>query len=233
MNTDLNATKQDLIIQLFEIEQKLFRKASEIGFRFALAPGRVQRFLEGLENSLLSAAHKNLTDLYNVLTLAQESGVDPWSDREFLALSMRYAKLSFPKEFYDCMSPSLIVEGYDMFRRQTFRNLVFMEVSSYSLLEVTTHEWPMLFHRDQAITEMIIKQAEVNMWKENKVIQSEIPRHYIRELLSEKPQVFEVQQKQFAPLFAGPDQPGGILVISYGKLLGTDQHVDRQALSFI
>lgn len=233
MKNEMNAKKQDLIIQLFEIEQKISRKASDIGFRFALAPARVQRFLEGLEISLLSAAHKNLTDLYNVLTLAQEVGADPWDDREFLALSMKYAKLSFPREFCDHMAPSLVVEGYDMFRRQTFRNLFFMEVSSYSLLEVTTHEWPMLFHRDQEITEAIIKQAEVNMWQENKVIQSEIPRHYIRELLSEKPQVFEVQQKQFAPLFAGPDQPGGILVISYGKLLGADKHVDREALSFI
>jgi hypothetical protein len=212
------------------MEAALGRQLTDIGSRFIKSPARIRTRLESMSEAELSAIYENLSNYSSLLKLAAETGVDPRNDAAFLVLAMREMRLKFPSDFLDILRPKEVVEAYDMNRRQIFRNLHFLEISSYSLLELLSYDWPMLFQRDAEITELIIRQAEQDMWAANYVIRAEVPVHYIRELLCEKPQVCEVQQLYFAPLFAGPNKPGGALSVCAGRSLGP---VDRENLSFI
>ncbi len=120
-----------------------------------------------------------------------------------------------------------------MNRLQIFRNMRFMEISTYSLLEVLSYEWPQLFERSSHITQLIIKQTEKDMWSTNKVIESQIPKHFLRETLSGSPQVLEAQHRLFAPLFSGPGKPGGMLSVGTVRSVVTNVDVATDKITFI
>lgn len=230
MDSQSGLSKSHLIAKLLQIESRLGEQLTAVGGRFVESPARIRARLETMTDSELSAIYENLANYANILELASEKGIDPRDDAALLSLAMRKMKLKFPSDFLDILRPDEVVEAYDMNRRQIFRNLHFMEMTNYSLLEVLSYDWPMLFHRDSKITEIIIRQAEQDMWAGNYVVRADVPVHYLRELLCEKPQICEAQQLYFAPLFAGPNRPGGILSICAGRRLGP---VDRENLSFI
>lgn len=217
----------------FDIENKLAGQLAAVNCRCVKSGPGTRAFLEKKDAVTLKALYANLNIYSSALGMAAETGTDPWDDTAFLVLTMRHLGLKFPNGFLDVLRPNHVVEAYDMHRRQIFRNLYFMEISNYSLLDVLSHDWPMLFHRDNEVTDVIIRQAEQDMWSMNCVIRAEVPVHYIRELLSENPQICEVQQQYFAPLFSGPNQPGGGLVISAARPIGADKSVDRENLAFI
>lgn len=233
MDSQSHLNKAKLISDLFQVEATLGTQLAALKCRFIKSPARIRARLETMAQESLSSLYENLSAYSGALKLAKDSGVDPWDDTAFLTLTMRHLGLSFPNGFLDVLRPKHVVEAYDMHRRQIFRNLYFMEISNYSLLEVLSYDWPMLFHRDSDVTDIIIRQGEQDMWTMNRVIRAEVPIHYIRELLSEEPQICEVQQQFFAPLFSGPNSPGGGLVISSARPIGADKSVDRENLSFL
>ena len=233
MENSENSIKQNLILNLFELEKKLAVQLAAFSCTSRFAPRRIVKRFEMMTTSELEFLGKNVSNFTTCLEVAEETGTDPWDDTAFLILTMRHLGLSFSKDFLDVLAPKHVVEGYDMYRRQIFRNLHFMEVSNYSLLEVLSYDWPMLFHRDSDVTNAIIRQAEQDMWSNNRVIPAEVPVHYIRELLSDEPQICEVQQQYFAPLFSGPNNPGGILVNSSARPMGVDKSIEKNNIAFI
>lgn len=229
----IGPSKPALIEQIFDVERQLAAQLSAVGCRCILSPPRVAERLDQLDLSALDSLYENISNYSSALQMAAETGTDPWDDKDFLVLTMRHLGLKFPDGFLDVLRPNHVIEAYDMHRRQIFRNLYFMEISNYSLLDVLSYDWPMLFHRESEVTDIIIRQAEQDMWSMNRVIRAEVPEHHIRELLSDNPHICEVQQQYFAPLFSGPNRPGGGLVISSARPLGADRSVDRQSLAFI
>lgn len=231
MNTSLREAKQRICNNLFELESMISIRMAALKCPFRMAPPQIHDRFDQLTVSSLESIGVNLKRFLDTLVMAEENGVDAWNDHEFLAISMSYAGLTFPRDFYSHTRADHVVEAYDMNRHQIYRNLHFMEVSNYSLLEVLAYDWPTLFHRDLAVTNLIIQQAEQDMWSENRTIPSKIPVHYIRELLSKEPQICEVQQQYFAPLYSGPNKPGGILVASSAKPMGVE--VRHENVSFL
>ena len=233
MSLSQSSNARNLSAQILNLEERLIRQTYDFGHRMRRSPGSLGSYLTSLPQSALEGLIQNLSKMVDILDTCVEENVDPFDDREFFRLSMREMKLSYPADFLKRIKSEDIIEAYDMNRHQIFRNMRFMEASSYSLTEMLSQEWPTLFERSSQITALIIKATEQDMWSANTIIDSNIPKHFIRELLSREPQVCEIQHKFFAPLFSGPNQPAGILSVCQGRVLSqlADVHIDN--LTFI
>ena len=165
----------------------------------------------------------HMASLLDVFATCTTEGIDPWDDREFFRLSMRALQLSYPTDCLDHVRSGDLVEGYNMERLQIFRNLRFLEYSNYSLLEILSIEWPLLFERAQVITEKMITFCDETLWSKNRTIPFNVPTHYMRELQTIERQLYEIKFKTISPLFSGPDRPFGLLGICRCRLLDVEQ----------
>ncbi len=212
------------------------RKLIELGGYFGLTPKwsnpNVATHLATQPEAMIAAIHSNIATLVNNLLHCQKQDIDPWDDREFFKLSMHSLGLSYPSDFLDKIGPGELIEGYDMNRFQIFRNMRFMEMINYSLVEVLTYEWPYLYDRASAITDKMIGYCDEILWVCNKTIPFDIPTHQIRESRSRQQQYFEISFSQLAPLFSGPNMPAGILGSFRAKALELQAH-GYANLSFI
>lgn len=195
----------------------------QIGRKFQLelkrsSPGIVWH-LQTLTGNALLLIEKNLNDLKRCWLSCEFEKIDPWDDNEFLTLSMRSMNLSFPRDFIDKMKTGDLVEGYDSERFQVFRNMRFMETSAYSLLEVQSFAWPMLFQRSDQITGRLIQYCDDVLWENNCTVDLEIPEHIICEIRTSTPQSCAVRFRHMAPLFSGPNRRFGILVSCQARIV--------------
>lgn len=219
------------IAELIRLEKELNAVATDFGLSLKSSP---QSTFIHLSNS--SAQHvQNVTDqvahtVAAFKTCAVEN-VDAWDDVEFFQISMRRMGLSFPSDFLNNVTQGDCIEGYDMSRFQIFRNLPFMEKSSYSLVDMLSYEWPLLFDRSMVITEQMMSFCDEILWKANRTIAFNIPRHYVRELQSSERQVLDVTFKYLSPLFSGPNKPFGILGTCQVRPINGEDPIGK--LSFI
>lgn len=221
------------IDRLLRLEQNVADQALRLNVRFNVSPDSIRDRLTTLSPDTISHIFRSFEHLDQVFGICMDTGLDVWNDKEFFKLSMRALKLSFPSDVMDKMGSEDIIEAYDMQRRQVFRNMRFMESSSYSLTEIFAYEWPELFERSMLITRQLIEASERVVWDENRTIPSLVPKHLIRELRSQSPQACEVEHKYFAPLFSGPGRPGGILSICSGRPVEVDILKKSENVTFI
>ncbi|HWU41863.1 MAG TPA: hypothetical protein VN132_00455 [Bdellovibrio sp.] len=164
-----------------------------------------------------------MASLLDVFAICTKEGLDPWDSRVLFRLCMRILQVSYPADTLDQIQSEDLVEAYDLNRLQVFRNLRFMHMSNYSLLEILSIEWPLLFDRAQAITDNMITFCDETLWIKNRTIPFDIPAHYMRELRSIERGLFEVRFKTLSPLFSGPERPFGIVGTYHCRVLDSEQ----------
>jgi hypothetical protein len=211
---------QRIIERLFAQERNIIDMAERFDLELKPSPEDLTPHLISLSPRSLNRIEFNLWALLGVWQRCEAENVDPWDDREFLKLSMRALGLSFPKDFTEKLSSDDLVEGYDQDRFQIFRNMKFMETSSYSLLEIQSYEWPRLFERSDAITQSLIHYCDDVLWKNNATIALHIPEHVICEIRTKQAQACSVRFRHMAPVFFGPNRPFGLLVSCRADVLG-------------
>lgn len=180
--------------------------------------------LRSMSANHFSAVENNLISVLDAFNICSVEDVNPWDDREFFRISMRALKISAPPDSLDHVKSGDLVEGYNLERLQIFRNLQFMEYSNYSLLEILSIEWPLLFERAQAITDKMITFCDETLWSKNKTIAFNVPTHYMRELQTIERQLYEIGFKTISPLFSGPNRPFGILGTCSCRLLQSEKN---------
>ncbi len=233
MRSNPKDVKKQLIDDLYSIEAQIVRKALAYRCHVKSAPANLLNHLTALSVTNLSSIQESLAHLSLTFDLAAQGDVNPWDDLKFLKLSMRSLNLTYASDFSNLIGDEDIVEGYDMNRRQIFRNLRFMEITNYSLIQLLSHDWPMLFHRAKEVNDILMKQAEQDLWTGNVTIKSVAPRHVTRELLCTPAQACEVFHKYFVPLYSGPNRPGGVLSVCEGKTLDIEVSVDPDRVAFL
>jgi hypothetical protein len=216
---------------LFVLEDELLRTATGFNLHMRSAPLAIRGHLQGLSQESLDKVSSNMEAVVQSLRVCAQEGLNPWDDREFFKISMNALRLSYPNDFLDNVVFGDLIEGYDMNRLQVFRNMRFMEMSTYSLMEILAFEWPLLFDRSQMITDQMISYCDEILWASNKTINFQIPTHFIRELRSKERQLLEVNFKYLSPLFSGPNQPYGILGTCAVKSISSEAQADN--LSFV
>ncbi|MGZ3722406.1 MAG: hypothetical protein ACXVA9_05720 [Bdellovibrionales bacterium] len=212
---------------LFELEHKLIALAADFKLNLHRSPPVIRTHLANLSAPALADVFAGMNTLIQNFQTCMEEDIDPWDDVEFFKLSMRSQGLSYPGDFLDNVARGDLIEGYDMKRLQVFRNMRFMELSSYSLMEILSYEWPLLFDRANAITTEMISYCDEILWTANRTIPFDIPLHFIRELRSEERQLLEVRFKYLSPVFSGPNQPFGLLGTCSVKQVNAEAHRDN------
>lgn len=215
------------IRRLLAVEENLAEVALRFGLEVKRTPPAGWIQATSLAPSMRKRVSQSLRDLTHDLLVCERDGLDPWNDGLFLTVSMRRMGLTYPMDWLDHIVEGDLVEGYDMNRFQVFRNLQFMQKSSYSLVELMSYEWPVLFDRSSIITQRLMTYCDEILWLQNKTIVFDVPVHFIRELRSVDRQVLEVQFKYLSPLFSGPGRPYGILASCRAIPVKHDDPVDK------
>lgn len=218
--------------KLRELEAALAVQTLKYGHDLKRSSNQVFEHLASLPTDALRHLEHALTNLQHIFKVCSSEQVDVWNDKEFFKISMREMGISYPPDFPDKTKEGYIIEAYDLERRQIFRNMLFMQASSYSLLEVLSFEWPLLYDRASSITDLIISHTEEIIWNANSTVPAKIPPHFIRELRSTTPQVCEVHFECFAPLFSGPNQPSGFVAACSGRVI-SDIDIGKDNLTFV
>jgi hypothetical protein len=137
--------------------------------------------------------------------------------------------LNGPRSFFEGLGSENIVEIYNSEGVQVFRNFVFYDFCSYTLLDLISYPWFELLERHASVNEKIGKLIAEVMGDCNDVIADTLGPHNMRELFSEEKRIFRAQFVCFAPLFEGPGVKKGF--ICSGRLSFIPH--DPQAVSFI
>lgn len=92
-----------------------------------------------------------MADVRNFRELCQDS-VEPEgptsNDRQLLWNTLRKLKAVPPSDIIDKIGDGDVIEIYNTEFIQVFRNLNYFDISSYSLVEVFTHQWDELYERE-------------------------------------------------------------------------------------
>ncbi len=113
-----------------------------------------------------------------------------------------------------------IIEIYNADFKQVFRNLEFMYVCSYTLMDLLAHEPFELYERSQQINTYIFEAAGQLLnrgFNLSPISLEHIPKHLIREKFSEENLTSLVELKRAYPLYKWPRTIYGWLVIQRGE----------------
>ena len=223
--------KRTLVRSLLQLEDAVLKRLAGLGVSSRRSSAGIRDHLLSLETVVLGRIESKLIAFLRALDMTETEGIDPFDDKKFLQLSMRQIGVSFPLDLLEKMTTEDLIEGYDGDRMQVFRNLRFMETSSYSLLEILSHDWPTLFNRSSAITDHLISYSDEILWANNRTIDLAVPTHYIQERRALDPQVLEIEFRHLAPLYTGPGRPFGFIATCRARVVETKAM--RSELSFI
>lgn len=226
----LNQIESSKIESLFSLENELIIAAQLFGLELVRTKSERRESLGSITPRRFTEVESNLMSLLEAFKFCALEGIDPWNDREFFKICMKFLGLTAPSDSLDHITSGGLIEGYNMERLQVFRNLQFMEYTGHSLVDIMTVEWPLLFDRAQMITDQMIAYCDETLWIKNKTIPFNIPVHYMRELNSDKRRLYRIHFKTLSPLFSGPNKPFGILGTS--ECIPIDSGVDDN-LEFI
>ncbi len=152
-----------------------------------------------------------LNKLITAIDTCIEKSIDPWDDFKFFKISMEGLGAHYASDVECTFTEGTLIEAYDLDRIQVFRNLRFMEMSNYSLLELLSFEWPEMYERSSVITGEMMRYCDEHLWANNRTIRFPIRDHYIREARSSVHQVFKISFQHLSPLYSGPNKPFGFI----------------------
>jgi hypothetical protein len=95
-----------------------------------------------------SAEHGNLVDL------------NTEKERMFAQYALDHYGLQVDESFWKTLERDHIIELYSSDMRQIYRSLNFFKYCGYSLLDISIHEWFVLYDRPKLVTEQMFKDVE-------------------------------------------------------------------------
>ncbi len=133
---------------------------------------------------------------------ASQAGIGKYKSVDLLRHFLSKANWSVSEDVLSRLSDQDVIEVYSPTFTQLFRNMRFLEICSYPILDVYLYEWPELYTRPQAITEALVQECLKSLAAkpgENFFGQS-VPDHFLEEVFSAERRVFEIEQKFISPV---------------------------------
>lgn len=167
---------------------------------------------DGLPSSLKIQKAENFFKYYELCRAAIESGVELRNNKSFLNFSLKKLNLWMDSEAIDRIDRDDIIEVYSLEKTQLYRNLKFLEICSYPMLDLYMYEWPELFCRPDSITEKLIQVCgEVIADPLCRFRPSGVPEHVLEETFSQEKLSFMVDQKVIAPVKDAQGRVQGVM----------------------
>ena len=179
----------------------------------------LQRFL-GLEKHTQAEIIKGFTSYLSFLTKFQMDGLDLREDSLLLKTFLQQMGFIYDKGLSDQISPGDVIEVYTADQIQIFRNLVFMDLCNYTLLDLLTHDPYELYERSDLIKKEL-NQAVTTLsgrpMNTEPLDMSHIPKHILREKFSDQRLSSMVEFKCLSPLYTWPPKElAGFVAIQRG-----------------
>lgn len=145
---------------------------------------------------------ENFDRYFKVTSQLSNDEIPLYDSQAFLWRMLRELDLRPCSDLFKKIAPNDVVEIYDLNFIQVFRNTRFMELCSYTLEEVFTHEFPQLFLRPDEITSILVSHCqEIFQGKIKSTIPTHVPDHTLTEIWSKKKREFSIKQGIISPLF--------------------------------
>lgn len=220
--------QQNLAETDLELNLQLLSSIQLLENKLRVAGSPVSQFSENALNKLRSLStdrKKELTDLYTHLN----SSIDPTMPEQeipFLQTALKKMGYSTDPTFWKKFEQNDVLEIYGPNMKQVYRNLNFYKVSPYSLLDLSTFEWPELYERSEDIAKMAFEKASRFSTQQLPCGWLDIPEHIVTHslvsgyTLNFKPTSCVVQLKYISTLMdMNFNLPSGFLVSSTVKVL--------------
>jgi hypothetical protein len=133
---------------------------------------------------------------------ATRAGIGKHQSSELLRYFLKKMNWNLSEKVFSHLSEEDVIEVYSPNFTQLFRNLKFLEICSYPILDIYLYEWPELYTRPQAITEALIQECvrALGAASDQDFFGDSVPDHFLEEVFSEERRVFKIEQKFISPV---------------------------------
>jgi hypothetical protein len=105
-------------------------------------------------------------------------------------------------DLMDKITDEDIIEIYNLDFVQIYRNMKFIELCSYPLDTVFTHEFPELYRRPDVITAQLIEFAQRTLLGQiHSTVPFQVEDHFLEEIFSEEKSKFQITMGIISPLY--------------------------------
>jgi hypothetical protein len=124
-------------------------------------------------------------------------------ERGMLRSFAEHNGLIIPEDFLSKVRSNDICEIYDLkAQTQIYRNLEFLQHSSYDLLTACTTPYTALFYREARFAQMIVERSEYVAKNEKSVVPWDIEDHILVERLDDRHHAFMMHMGCITPVFS-------------------------------
>ena len=172
-----------------------------------------------------------------LISSADRHNLDTQRERELTEIALKHHRLRARSEFWDTFKQGEVIEVYGLNMIQLYRSLSFFQFCGYSLLDISVHEWYVLWDRPKRAIELLIRCAEKALSTEVPVEAFDLPPHVIRESyqtgLTEEfhPRAYMVEFKHYGSLIGPDDRPAGFICTSLREFLAEGE--DALEINFV
>ncbi len=161
--------------------------------------------------------------------LAIEKNVNLRSNAELISFIVDKNNGRVTDEVMSLVKDTDVVEIYSSELIQTFRNLEFMRLCSYTLLDLISFEFHELYERSSWITQELFGAAKIMLDSPTIVLplNPKIPVHVMRERFSAEKREFEVQFRYFCAILGERGERSSFLVLQSAQHLVDEQVKDK------
>lgn len=205
----------------------------------AYSPKSVDRFL-ALPEDKKELLASQLQGVISLIVTCSEVVIpaDEHPEKIFVEHAVKFNNLELrDKDFWNKLQKDDVIEVYSSENIQLFRTFNFFKISSYSLLDLLTLEWFLLWERPSFVLNGLIQAATEMMQGQMKTAtQLNSSRHILKEIYNDDTVGFKcssvlVDPGLACPLYEpGSDQVKGFLFTLRGKVMGYDSEVDQIAM---
>jgi hypothetical protein len=168
----------------------------------------------------------NFSSYYHLMSSSQHAGIELHETKRLVWNILKLVGLRPCHDLLDKIDEQDVIEIYNNEFLQIFRNLKFMEICSYSMLDTLSHSWSELFMRPASITESLIKRVQFTLSGEVKnTLTANVEEHFLHEIFSTRRNFFRINQKYISPVFFPDGKPAGVVGTLSAELL--DSHVEQ------
>ncbi len=170
-----------------------------------------------------------LTDFLRACESARAQGIPFRESRRIIRFGLSQLRLNLGAGAIEQFSEDDVVEVYSADFIQLYRNFRFLEICSYSILDLYSHPWDELYRRPAKITEQIVRGIRqcIEQPSEHPAI-VDVPGHFLEEIFSEERRQFFVQQGPFYSLLDEDGAVAGFLGTLKAEIVGAKNHPERQ-----
>lgn len=154
-------------------------------------------------------------------------------EKNHVLMALQFFDLELRDDIWAKVHPDDIIEVYDASDIQIFRTFNFFKASSYSLLDLLTHEWFHLWERPKVILDGMLRLMERLHNEISSVEPAGIPRHILKEILEDKVngissrKSIQIDFNVVCPLYRVGGGRSGYIVTCRATVLGEGETVNN------